>query len=148
MQPATGAQVLVLALLFVGGGAAGALLPAWLAPGSFAAEAVGFFSFVVPFALGMQAWLGLAIVLALWGHIRRLRHPDAVRPTRADIPSGSFVFVPISTTIVGIAGLVIGLLGSSLGVLGTFTLYLLLGLLYGLACWTAARSGYLPFGLE
>jgi hypothetical protein len=148
MQPATGAQVLVLTLLFFGGGVAGVLLPAWLAPGSFAAEAVGFFSFVVPFVIGMQAWLGLAIVLAVWGHLRRVRHPDAVRPTRADIPSGSFVFVPISTTIIGVAGLLIGFLGSSLGVIGTFALYLLLGLLYGTACWVAARSGYLPFGME
>lgn len=138
-----GLQVLVLAILFLGGGAAGVGLSELLAPESILAQFVGLFTFAVPFILGMHYWLGLAIVLALW-RLARVGW-DGMATMRLKAPPGSFVFVPTCTLLVGGAGLLIGILGSSLGIVATLGLYLLAGLAYGTACWLAARSGYLPF---
>ena len=139
-------QVVVLALLFLGGGAFGVALSGWLAPESFLAQFVGLFSFSLPFAIGLQWWLGLAIAVALWRAVRR-RHPRADRK-QSEIPAGAIAFVPVCTLLVGFAGLLIGLLGSSLGVLTTVGVYLALGFCYGVACWLFARAGYLPFPRE
>ena len=139
--------MLVLALLFLGGGAAGVGIARWLAPESWAAQFVGLFSFSLPFAIGMQAWLGTALVTEAWRTVtRRARAAD--RSTHHDVPSGSFAFVPTCVLLVGVAGALIGILGSSLGVLATIALYLTLGLFYGIACWFSARHGYLPFPHE
>lgn len=141
--PSVWLQVLVLTVLFLGGGLAGASLSNLLAPESILAQFVGLFTFAFPFILGMHYWLGLAIVIALW---RLARHGRAgMAKMRVKAPPGSIVFVPTCTVLVGVAGLLIGMLGSSLGIVATVGLYLLAGLAYGTACWLAARSGYLPF---
>ena len=140
-------QATVVAILFLGGGAAGVGISQALAPGSWAAQFVGLFSFSLPFAIGMHAWLGLAIVTEVWRAIARRGHP-ASRSSEVAIPSGSFAFVPTCALLVGFAGLLIGIFGSSLGVLRTTGLYLTLGLFYGVACWLYARNGYLPFPHE
>lgn len=140
-------QVFVLALLFLGGGAAGVGLSRSLAPESWAAQFVGLFSLSLPFAIGMQAWLGLALTTEIWRAVKRGGRP-AGGVARADIPSGSFAFVPTCVLLAGVAGLLIGILGSSLGVLLTTGLYLALGLSYGVACWLYAKNGYLPFPHE
>ena len=139
-------QVGVLALLFLGGGAAGVGLSWSLAPESVVAQFVGLFTFPLPFVIGLQAWLGLAIGVAMWR--TAVRGPVAPADARAETPAGSIVFVPVSVAFVSAVGLVIGILGSSLGILATLGLYVLLGLGYGTACWIAARSGYLPFPTE
>ena len=142
--PGVWTQVFVLALLFLGGGVAGLGIARWVAPGSFAAEFFGMFAFPLSFGIGMQNWLGLALVIEGWRTIRRggRRRPDSGEPR---IPPGSFAFVPISVLLVGGAGLLIALFGSSIGALATIALYLVLGLSYGIACWLYARNGYLPF---
>lgn len=146
MRRPAGTQALVLAVLFLGGGAAGVGLSQRLAPQSFLAQFIGLFSFAVPFVAGMHLWLGAAITAELW---RRLAGRGGSASVGAsDVPGGSVVFVPVCGVLVAIAGLLIGILGSSLGVLGTAGLYLLLGLSYGAACWQFARSGYLPFPHE
>lgn len=139
-------QVLVLAALFLGGGAAGVALSQRLAPQSFLAQFVGLFSFAVPFVAGMNLWLGSAIVVELWRRVAGRR--STLQASRSDVPGGSAAFVPVCGVLVPFAGLLIGILGSSLGVLGTVALYLLLGLSYGTACWLFARLGYLPFPQE
>jgi hypothetical protein len=55
-------QVFVLALLFLGGGVAGLGVARSVAPGSFPAEFFGTFAFPLSFGIGMQAWLGMALV--------------------------------------------------------------------------------------
>jgi hypothetical protein len=139
--------VFVLALLFLGGGAAGVGLSRSLAPESWAAQFVGLFSLSLPFAIGMQAWLGLALTTEMWRAVTRGgRH--ASDAARTEVPAGSFAFVPACVLLVGAAGLLIGTFGSSLGVLLTTGLYLALGLSYGVACWLYAKNGYLPFPHE
>lgn len=133
-------------LLFFGGGAAGVGVSEYLAPDSILAQFVGLFTFPLPFVIGLKAWLGLAIGVALWR--TAVRGPATPGDARAETPAGSIVFVPVSVALVGAAGLATGILGSSLGILATFGLYVLLGLGYGTACWIAARSGYLPFPTE
>jgi hypothetical protein len=139
-------QVGTLAVLFLGGGAAGVGLSWFLAPDSVVAQFVGLFTFPLPFVIGLQAWLGLAIGVAMWR--TAVRGPATPADARSETPAGSIVFVPVSVAFVGAVGLVIGMLGSSLGILATFGLYVLLGLSYGTLCWLAARSGYLPFPME
>lgn len=139
-------QVLALATLFLGGGAAGVGLSRYLVPGSFVAQFVGLFTFPVPFVIGLQSWLGLALGVAMW---RTAVHGPAKPGEKlTEIPAGSIAFVPVSVAFVGGAGLLIGLLGSSLGILATLGLYVLLGLGYGTVCWLCARYGYLPFPQE
>ena len=139
-------QAGVLAVLFLGGGGAGVFVSRYLAPASVVAQFVGLFTFPLPFVIGLQSWLGLAIGVAMWR--TAVRGPATAADARAETPAGSIVFVPISVAFVGAVGLVIGILGSSLGILATLGLYVLLGLGYGTACWIAARSGYLPFPNE
>ena len=137
----------MLALLFLGGGVAGLGIARWVAPGSFAAEFFGTFAFPLSFGIGMQAWLGMALVTEAWRTIRRGFRPLA-KSGELRIPPGSFAFVPTSVVLIGGAGLPIGIFGSSLGLLTTIALYLMLGLFYGTACWLYARNGYLPFPQE
>jgi hypothetical protein len=137
-------QAGALALMFLGGGGLGLWLSVALAPDSWLATAAGMFSFPLAFVAGMQCWLGLALVLALWGLVRR----GPRRPATGEIPSGSIAFVPVSVACIGLAGVVIALCGSRLGAAATVGIYLLLGLAYGVACWQLARSGYLPFPTE
>lgn len=145
-MPAPGSQAIVLAILFLGGGAAGLGISRSLAPDSWAAQFVGLFSFSLPFAIGMNLWLGFAITTELWRAVRRRGRP--ARNAAPPIPPGSIAFVPTCLVLVGFAGILIAILGSSLGVLRTTALYLTLGLFYGIACWLSARNGYLPFPQE
>jgi len=139
-------QVGALAALFLGGGALGVALSRYLVPGSILAQFIGLFTFPVPFVIGLQAWLGLAIGVAMWR--TAVRGPAIPGEARTETPAGSFAFVPVSVAFVGVIGLVMGMFGSSLGILATLGLYVLLGFGYGTACWLAARSGYLPFPTE
>jgi hypothetical protein len=146
-QPGIWTQVFVMALLFLGGGVAGLGVARSVAPGSFAAEFFGTFAFPLSFGIGMQGWLGMALVTEAWRTIGRGFRP-AANPGDVRIPPGSFAFVPTSVLLVGGAGLMIAIFGSSLGALATIALYLTLGLCYGIACWLYARNGYLPFPQE
>lgn len=146
-RPGVWAQVVVLVILFLGGGVAGLGIARSVAPGSFAAEFFGMFAFPLSFGIGMQAWLGMALVTDAWRTIRRGFRP-AADAGKVRIPPGSFAFVPTSVLLIGCAGLLIGIFGSSLGLLTTVALYLTLGLVYGIACWLYARNGYLPFPQE
>jgi len=120
------AQVFVLALLFLGGGIAGVGIARSLAPESWAAQFVGLFSFSLPFAIGMNLWLGLAITTELWRAVRRRGRPAS--GAASPIPPGSIAFVPTCVVLVGCAGILIAMLGSRLGALPTVALYLTLGL--------------------
>jgi hypothetical protein len=140
-------QVLVLIVLFFGGGSFGVWLAVRLAPESILAQFVGLFSFSFPFAVGLQLWLGAAILIEIWRLIGR-RGRRLPPEERSATPPGAFVFVPTCGLYITASGLLIGLFGSSLGVMATTVLYLLLGVGYGVACWLFARAGYLPVPQE
>jgi hypothetical protein len=137
-------QAAAIAGAFLGGGAFGTWLPAVLAPESWVATFAGMFAFPLAFIAGMQFWLGLALVLAVW---RRLRHGPR-QPGPHEVPSGSIAFVPTSAALLTAAGIVVALCGSRIGALATVGLYAVLGLAYGTLCWQLARLGYLPFPTE
>ncbi len=140
-------QILVLVLLFLGGGSFGVWLAVRLAPESILAQFVGLFSFSLSFAIGLQSWLGAALVVEVIRLIAR-RGRRLTPDERSAMPPGSFVFVPTCAGMITCAGLLIGVFGSSLGVIATTGLYLVLGLGYGVACWLFARAGYLPIPQE
>jgi hypothetical protein len=142
-----GVQIVVMAILFLGGGVAGLGIARSVAPGSFVAEFFGTFALPLSFGIGMQHWLGLALVIEAWRTIRRGGR-RAVDAAEVRIPPGSIAFVPVSVVLVGGAGLPIALFGTSIGALATIALYLALGLFYGITCWLYARNGYLPFPQE
>src|SRR5215204_7754185 len=104
-RPGVWTQVFVLALLFLGGGTAGVGLSQSLAPGSWAAQFVGLFSLSLPFAIGMNLWLGFAITTELWRAVRRRGRP--ARGAASPIPPGSIAFVPTCVVLVGFAGILI-----------------------------------------
>jgi hypothetical protein len=136
-------------LLFMGSGIAGTLLAEALAPDSILAGFLGLFTLPLAFLLGMYLWLGLAILAAIgrlfrWllGRRRGLQSDRSVLPSQ--IPPGSFAFVPASVVLSGFSGFFIALVSTTLGFLATLGLYVGVGLVYGLACWLLARTGYLP----
>jgi hypothetical protein len=142
-------QVTALTLLFLGGGAVGARLAAWLVPESIAAQFFGMFVLPMAFATGLQSWLGSAVAMALWRTVTRGPATAAERHVeRSGVPGGSFVFVPIALAFAAAAGLLVGMLGAAGGLVPTLIAYGVLGLGYGIACWRCARSGYLPFPQE
>jgi len=140
--------VLALAVALFGGAALGLGLAHVMAPRSIVADIVGFFVFPLAFALGWQAWIGLAIALSLPRLFRRLRRredpevePDEDRAQAAELP-GAGVFVPIAMGM----GLGCGVL---VGVVSTWPLpavlvaYTFGGLAYGLMLWWLANAGFL-----
>ncbi len=140
--------VTALAVALFGGAALGLGLAHLLAPRSVVADIVGFFVFPLAFALGWQAWIGLAIALSLPRLFRRLRRREelAVEPAKDREPlavlPGAGVFVPIATGM-GLAG------GVLVGIVSTWPLPVVLvayttgGLAYGLALWWLANAGFL-----
>ena len=111
--PGTLPIVLAFVGLFFGGAAIGGALAAVFAPGSWIAEVAGFGALPLAFAVGMQAWYGLALVsliprllgMVLGVPARQARREQA---RGAGIP-GSFVFLPLGSLAGATAGVVVGL---------------------------------------
>jgi hypothetical protein len=132
---------------FAAGPTLGIALARLVAPGSAAADAIGMFAFPIAFAAGLHAWLGMAIAGAVVGLVRRLASGEPARPVAGEaaaVPSGSFVFVPISIAAGVAAGIPVGLLSDTHSVLASTVLYAGSGALYGTAVWRLARAGHLP----
>ena len=134
-----------------GGALLGETLSLSLAPGSTFASFVSFAMLPLAFVLGIHLWVGLALVKALWWlagrfvqWIRR-RHsvPGDARPSPVEpyVPPGSFVFVPVSVGLAGLAGVCVGLV-SRVGFILTVSTYVFIGALYGASAWLLARAGY------
>lgn len=133
-------MVAALVVLFLGGAAAGDWLAQTLAPGSWLAEAAGFFALPVAFALSLQAWYGLALfgMLArlLTGRVAATRRPAAPLP-------GSLVFLIVSSIMGGTTGMLVGILSSTQPVWIVGLAFWVLGTLHGLVGWRLARAGVL-----
>jgi hypothetical protein len=142
--------ILLLVVLFLGSGVAGVQLAQTVAPESFIAAFIGLFALPLAFASGLQLWLGLALFGALWQLLRRALGGARARASFSEprsanrAPPGSFVFVPLSAAFGTLAGLVIGVTATTIGFFATAGIYAGLGLVHGVACWLAARSGHLP----
>jgi hypothetical protein len=142
---------LVTSALFMGAPIPGLVLSQSLAPSSGVAGLVSFVMFPLAFVLGAHLWLGFVLLAALWRLVgkfvrwlaRRPPRPDDRPPTPAgpQVPPGSFVFVPVSVGLSGLAGVCVGFL-SPAGFILTVGAYVFLGMLYGVAVWLLARAGY------
>lgn len=140
--------VLALAVALFGGAALGLGLAHIMAPRSILADIVGFFVFPLAFALGWQAWIGLAIVLSLPRFFRRLRKrgepeagSDEDSAPAAELP-GAGVFVPIATGMGLGCGVLVGIV-SSWPLPVVLVAYTFGGLAYGLMLWWLANAGFL-----
>ena len=133
--------------LFLGGAVVGLGLAAGLAPGSWLAECVSLFALPVAFALGLQAWYGLALLSLVPRLLDLLRGSRSApsggeRPTTPAIP-GSFVFLPVSSAIGAVAGVVVGLASSTQPIWFVAAAYWLTGTVHGFLAWQLARRGFL-----
>ena len=140
--------VLALAVALFGGAGLGLGLAHFMAPRSILADVVGFFLYPLAFALGWQAWIGLALMLSLPRLLRRMRRRDEpedeteAHRTPAVVIPGAGIFVPIATGM-GLAG------GVLVGVVSSWPLPVVLvtytfgGLIYGLMLWWLANAGFL-----
>lgn len=141
-------------LLFLGGAVAGMGLAERYAPDSFVAAFVGLFMLPLAFLLGMQLWLGLALISAIGYWLRHLfrRARGSNTPLRDAVPNtippGSVVFFPLASISGALGGLLTGLLSGQSGFFAVVSTYSAVGIGYGLLCWQLARNGWLPFPEE
>ena len=138
------ATIAAFAGLFFGGGAVGDWLARTLAPGSWVAEAVSVFALPLAFAMGLQAWYGLAL-LGLVPHLVRLvlRPGTPARMKRPVSLPGAWVFLPLSVSFGAIAGVVAGLASPTHPVWIVAPIYLSVGTVHGVVAWRLARRGIL-----
>jgi hypothetical protein len=147
-SPRSPILVLAALTLAIGGGVVlGVGLAHALAPRSTLANIVSTFLFPLAFALGWQAWIGLAIALSLPRLFRRFRRlespdvePDADRAPAAVLP-GAGIFVPIATGMGLAGGLLVGLV-STWPLPAVLVIYTSGGLGYGLVLWWLADAGF------
>ena len=130
--------------LFLGPAAVGDGLARTLAPGSWVAEAASVFALPLAFAMGLQAWYGLAL-LGLIPHLARLvfRPGTPVRTRRPVSLPGAWVFLPLSVAFGAIAGVVAGLASPTHPVWIVAPIYLAVGSLHGAVACRLARRGIL-----
>jgi len=131
--------------LFLGGAVVGVWLARVLAPGSWWAEALSAFALPVAFAMGLQAWYGLAllgVVLRLLSLLFRSDGSEARPPASTPIP-GAFAFLPIASAIGAAVGLLVGWLSATHSIWVVTPIYWAVGTLYGLLAWRLARAGFL-----
>lgn len=141
-RPGPFAMILAIVGLFLGSGGVGLWLAATLAPGSFVAEAVSFFALPVAFVIGLQLWYGLAIVGAIGKLIgMALRGSPPQRALRPPPLTGTFIFLPVSSTMGAVAGVIVGLLSPTQPVWMVAMTYWLTGTLHGFLGWRLARAG-------
>jgi hypothetical protein len=132
--------------LFFGGAGAGLVLAERLARGSWPAEFVSFFALPLAFAVGLQSWLGLALLVEAGRWLRSGRSAGARRrgaPGEPGSPAGSVVFLPLGSAAGILAGIVVGLLSPTHPAWQVALAYWLVGTLHGLLAWRLARAGFL-----
>ena len=138
---------MVLALVF-GGALVGLGCGLVIAPGSVAAPFLGFLMLPFSFIAGMFAWFWLAFGWALGQLMVDLVRRHSLRAVfasgpREGSPAGSWVFVPLSSTVCGTCGFAAGLEWNT-PMFPTWPAFTALGSAYGLLLTTLARRGILP----
>jgi hypothetical protein len=147
-SPSVAATIAAFLTLFLGSAALGGLLAETFAPGSWIATVVGFFAWPMAFAMSLQAWFGLALLLVvprvlglLWR--KRSGMPTAASSSSFPPPPGAFVFLPISSATGLLAGFVVGLLSPTHSIWFVTLVYWLVGTAHGALGWQLARVGVL-----
>ena len=135
--------------LFLGGGIVGAELAHRLAPGSMFASFLSLMTLPLAFAAGMYKWLGFAVVSAVLEWFDRLARAafftNAPRQTGSEaVPPGTIAFIPAALAATGGCGVIVGMVGST-SFFDAIGIYLVVGLIYGVLCWSLARKGFIPF---
>lgn len=142
-------HLLTVVASFTLGPVAALKLSALTAPSSQVVQTLAPLAFLAVFAVGILVWAGLGIVAVVGRGLLQLvrgRRPgiEGAGPTTRVVPPGHRVF-PVLGGAIGLGlGVLSGLLGPW-GLLAACAVWMGLGLLYGTALRSAARSGYLPF---
>jgi len=140
-----GMAALVAIGLFFAGGAIGAGLAAWLAPGSGVAAMTSFLALPAAFMLSLVLWQGLTAVIMLFRLLlrRRAREASGTATALSQLARKAWVLVPLPMMFLGAAGLISGALGDT-AFFVTLFVYIFSGGVYGLICYYLGRTGRLP----
>src|SRR5690606_37215227 len=130
-------SVAVVAVLLLGGAAAGVGLAQWLAPDSYAASFLSFFVLPVSIIASLVAWQGVTLIFLF---ARLLSHRKRALPAdvNATLRRKAVIVLPIPPLICTPAGVLVGLLGES--VIAATALFAAVGIGYGLGLWALAQK--------
>jgi hypothetical protein len=139
----------VMTAIVFGGAIAGLLFATMLAPELPFAAWLGLCSLPLAFIIGAHLWLGFAMLRMLAHCLRASGQASKHRPKptvtqSSAIPPGSVAFVFTSLGISTLTGFILAIAPNRMGFLPTLLAFLLLGAIYGSACYLLARNGYLP----
>lgn len=121
----------------------------YLVPESGLVHSVGVLAFALIFVGGTLLWTGVGIasvvVSGLWRLARGRRPgPPSLQPSDRIVPPGYRAYVFLGPAAGAAVGLLAGV-ATDLSIVGAFSVWTILGTLYGLLLWAAAHHGYLPF---
>jgi hypothetical protein len=145
-QPSTLAQFSSLLLAFIGGGVAGQALAYVFASDSGLASGLSWMMLPLSLVIGMQLWLGFAILSAVFSLIRQLVvNKKLSKVSSQGPPGGALAFIPVASCMSAVVGVIVSFVSSNESMLAVWTAYALTGVGYGVALWQLARKGFLPF---
>lgn len=133
--------IFVVAVLFLGGAAAGVGLAQLLAPESYAASFLAFFVLPISLIASMVAWQGLTMIV-LFAKLLAHRKRSLPADVNAALRRKAVVMLPIPALIATPAGVLVGLLGES--VFLATALFAVVGTVYGIGLWALAQKDLLP----
>ena len=127
----------------------GSALAERMAPDSSIAAILGFVMLPAAFLVGLQIWIGAAIIAFVFGRLsnnarcKRDRQPIKKREGCRETRAGAFVFAIICPLATAIAGFLTALLSNSHGFFTILGTYILVGGIFGVAVWILAKYGYI-----
>jgi uncharacterized membrane protein YfcA len=135
-------SILVVAVMFLGGGAADVGLAMWLAPGSQLASFVAFLALPFAFVISLVLWQGLTLLILLVRLIAGRRGRAPREEALVTLRRKAIVMIPVPVVICAPVGLIVGLLGG--GVLLSTAAFTVVGMAYGVGLWALAQKDLLP----
>ena len=127
----------------------GSALAEQMAPDSRIAAILGFVMLPAAFLVGLQIWMGAAIIAFVFGRLsnsdrnRRDRRPPEHSEGRRETRAGAYVFAIICPMATTVAGFLTALLSDSHGFFTIIATYTLVGTIFGIAVWILAKYGYI-----
>jgi len=141
----TAVSIIILLILFFGGGFVGEQLALALAPSSGLSRLLGFLALPAAFIAGFVLWAGTATVVLI---ARLAKRGSPTGRKASEIPPGAIGFLWSSVLSCLIVGALTGLLSEKQAFFPVFGSFAATGLVYGILCWQLAKSGWLPFPRE